>query len=56
MSNGKTMSDEAKKARAEYQRKWNKAHPEAAKKYRLTYWERKAAELRDQERGKQEGK
>ena len=43
------MSDVAKMAKAAYQREWNKKHPEALKRYRNNYWERKAAEMQGQE-------
>ncbi len=54
------MTDEARKARAEYQknwyrnhpgkgteycRRWRNKHPEQAKQNRDNYWERKAAAL-----------
>lgn len=41
------MTDKAKKLRREYQREWQRSHPEAVKLYNERYWERRAAELED---------
>jgi len=38
------LSDAAKKARAEYTRKYRKEHPEKVRQWRRNFWERKAAE------------
>ena len=37
-----TMTDAAKEARRKYDREWRKNHPEAVRRYRIRYWERKA--------------
>ena len=37
------MTEEARKARAEYQRAWRKNNPDKEKRYHETYWERRAA-------------
>lgn len=36
------MTEEARKARAEYLRAWRAAHPEKNKQYQAAFWERKA--------------
>lgn len=41
------MTDKAKKLRREYQREWQRSHPESVKMYNERYWERRAAELED---------
>lgn len=39
------MSDEARKARAEYMRQWRKRNPGKQAEYSARYWTRKAKEL-----------
>lgn len=41
------MTDRARKLRREYQREWQRSHPESVKIYNERYWERRAAELED---------
>lgn len=36
------MSEAAKEAKREYERRWRAAHPEAVKRHTRTYWERVA--------------
>lgn len=38
------MNDEAKKAKAAYQREWYRKHPGKAREYQDRYWKKKAAE------------
>ena len=38
------MSEEARAARREYQRKYRRENPERVREWAKTYWERKAAE------------
>lgn len=44
MNNSTELSDAAKKARAEYTRKYRKEHPEKVRQWNKNFWERKAAE------------
>lgn len=46
-TNKSGMSDAARKARAAYQREWNKKNPDKVKRYRDNYWERMAAKAND---------
>lgn len=39
-----TMTEEAKKARREYYKKWRKDHPGKDKEYHARYWTKKAAQ------------
>ena len=41
----KDLSDEARRLRNAYNRKWFKKNPGKAKQYQIKYWERKATEL-----------
>ena len=41
------MSEEARKRRNEYQRKWKRNNPDKARKYNVDYWERKATSEND---------
>lgn len=43
------MSEEAKKARREWQRNWHRNHPGKAKEYNERYWEKKAKEAAEKE-------
>lgn len=45
----KHMSDEAKVARREYLRQWRMNNPEKVAAHIATYWERKAAQAKEQE-------
>lgn len=47
-TNKSGMSDAAKKARAEYQRKWRKDHPDKAKEYANRHWERMAEKAKNE--------
>ena len=38
------MTPEAKKARREYKRNWQRSNPDKVRKYQATYWEKKAME------------
>lgn len=42
------MTEEAKKSRAEYFRKWRKANPGKNKEYCSRYWERKARQQKQE--------
>lgn len=42
------LSDEAKKARREYARKWRAKNRKKIREYMVNYWERKAAEGHDE--------
>ena len=42
----KCMSDEARAARNAYLKKWRRANSDKMRKYRETYWEKKAMGLR----------
>ena len=68
MSANKTMSDEARRLRNEYyrkyrqthpekvreiQRKWREKNPEKIKEQSCRYWERKAEKMRETESGKE---
>lgn len=44
------MSEMARKLRAEYMKKWRKAHPEKAAEYTAKYWNNRAARLTEEER------
>lgn len=44
------MTDEAKQARREYKRAWNRNNPEKVKQYQENYWNKKA-EQNTQSRG-----
>jgi DNA-binding NarL/FixJ family response regulator len=37
------LSDRARECRKQYQRNWNRKHPEKVQQYIKTYWEKKAA-------------
>ena len=39
------LSDEARKARNAYARKWRKDNPDKVKKHNERYWEKKAKEI-----------
>lgn len=39
------LSDEAKKARAAYQKQWRENNPDKAKEIRRRFWEKKAREV-----------
>ncbi len=39
------LSEQARKLRNEYQRKWRKNNPDKVKKHQKTYWEKKALEM-----------
>ena len=41
-----TMTEEARRARNEYARKWRAEHPESVRAANQRYWERKAKEAR----------
>jgi hypothetical protein len=41
-----TMTEEARRARNEYARKWRAEHPESVRAANQRYWERKAEEAR----------
>lgn len=41
---GATMTDQAKKQRNEYAKKWREANKEKTKEYNARYWEKKATE------------
>lgn len=41
------MTDEAKKARSEYMKKWRKRNPEKEREYKARYWERKATKMKE---------
>lgn len=43
------MTEEARKAAAEYMREWRKKNPEKQEEYRRAYWQRKAEEARQRE-------
>ena len=43
------MTDEAKKARAEYQRQWRKKNPEKVKAWADRHWEKVAAQKKEKE-------
>lgn len=45
-----TMTDEARKKRNAYMRKWRKANRERVKAYNRIHWERKASEDRRNEK------
>lgn len=46
------MNRAAKEARNEYARKWRQQNPDKVKQYRESYWQRKAAEAKqEKERG-----
>ena len=36
------LSEAAAAARREYQRRWRSEHPDACKRYRMNFWEKKA--------------
>ena len=42
-----SMTDEAKAARAKYQREWYKKNPDKRREYMAKYWERKAQTIRE---------
>ena len=42
------MSDAAKKARAEYTRKYRKEHPEKVREWNRRFWERQAEKAEEQ--------
>ena len=48
------MTEEAKKARREYERKYRETHKEQIKENRRRYWERKGAQLAAMEAAKDE--
>jgi DNA-binding NarL/FixJ family response regulator len=37
------LSEKARECRKQYQRDWNRKHPEKVQQYIKTYWEKKAA-------------
>lgn len=39
------MTEEAKKAQAEYYRQWRKKHPEKVRKYNETYWKKRLQKM-----------
>ncbi len=45
MAKVKQLTEEARKARNEYARKWREANKEKIKGYMAKYWERKGQEL-----------
>lgn len=45
MQTSKTMSPEARAARAAYQRKWRREHPDKMREYLNNTWERKYREM-----------
>lgn len=47
------MTEAAKRAKAEYLKKWKAAHPEKQKEYIARYWERKGRELEQSAAGQQ---
>lgn len=48
------MTDQAKRARAEYHRRWQQANKDKIRQYHAAYWERKAAALEMLPEGQQD--
>lgn len=46
------MSEEARKLMRESQKEWRRKHKDKVKEYNVTYWEKKAAEVKAKEGGK----
>ena len=44
------LSEEALQARRDYVNNWRKNNPEKVKQYRRNYWERKAAEMKSEDK------
>lgn len=43
----KTISDQGREVRNEYQRQWRRRNPERMRSYRVNYWERVAERLQE---------
>ena len=41
------MTDAARRAKAEYHRRWQQANKDKVREYQATYWERRAAALEE---------
>lgn len=54
MSTRKSMTDDARKAKNEYLRRWRAAHKEKVREYNDRYWNKKAATAEEQEGGEHE--
>jgi hypothetical protein len=46
----KTISDQGREVRNEYQRQWRRRNPERMRSYRVNYWERKAEKQQNQDK------
>lgn len=47
------LSDKAKELRNQYQREWKRKNPEKVKRYFLTYWEKKAAQITPEQQARE---
>lgn len=50
MFGGVAMTEEQRKARAEYKRRWRQQNPDKCRAYQIKFWTKKAEEYRNAEK------